>query len=271
MLEAWFVLIQGYEAIWSISKICPIYRLASPHTWRKSHHRMCSRWSKLISVISDLRRLRDGSILTTRTCAYLRGAADITTWPFYLDMHTLPSTQSLSSSSSSSSSSCTRHVYPTHKDRHVLLLARVLTVLTLLPDHSILTCTPCHQTITQYYDHHSRRHSHHHHHAHNMRTLCMSNHHPHHHASRPHSICRCIGYACGSWDTCIGYTCRHGTCRHAQLVSNVCPFFLSPAPWAGPMGCLGLSMLLLLLLSCCYYYSFDHLQRILDHLQRIPE
>jgi hypothetical protein len=29
--------------------------------------------------------------------------------------------------------------------------------------------------------------------------------------------------------------------------------------------------LLLLLLSCCYYYSFDHLQRILDHLQRIPE
>ncbi len=102
------------------------------------------------------------------------GAADITTRPFYLDMHTLPSTQSLSSSSSSSSSSCTRHAYPTHKDCHVLLLARVLTVLTLLPDHSILTYTPCHQTITQYYDHHSLRHSHHHHHAHDMRTLCMS-------------------------------------------------------------------------------------------------
>jgi hypothetical protein len=127
------------------------------------------------------------------TCAY---CADITTRPFYLDMHTLPSNHhsvlwSSTSSSSSWSSSCahTRHAYPMHV-----------------------------------------------------------NHHPHHHASGPHSICRCIGYACGSWDTCIGYTCRHGTCRHAQLVSNVCPFFLSPAPWAGPMGCLGLSMVVVIII-----------------------
>ena len=81
----------------------------------------------------------------------------------------------------------------------------------------------------------------------------------HHHASQPHSIMRCIGhacglldtcirYACGSWDTCIGYACRHRTCRHAQLVSNVCPFFLFPSRDRsygefGPFhGC------------CCYYY-----------------